>query len=171
MNTEDTSIVSSHHTPIYSLGRDESMIYQKGVIIMKTLEIKNANIFIIPNGLHKNEKKDLEVQCWITAEEDDAHHKCDNLFDHGVVFKDADETYVRPSSYHAYIPVWKFIDCKEGDVVTIEVPCAIGRRQYENNAVLRITATLNQRGYRYRHFGDFDEILAKLVEAYKKNAA
>ena len=138
---------------------------------MKSLEIKNADIFIIPNGLHKNEKGSLEVQCWVVVPEDDTHHKCGNLFDHGIVFKDEAETYARPSSYYAHIPIWKFMDRKEGDTITFEVPCAIGRRQYEHNCVMTITATLKQKGYRYESFGNFEELLAKLVEAYKKNAA
>lgn len=139
---------------------------------MKRVYNINAEAFIIPNSLEFNKKTgEVEVQLWFVAPtETDDCYESDNICDHGVILKDGSEDglWVRPNAYFQMVPIKNFIGKKEGDVVIIDAPVSADRKNPGNeDAILRMECTLNQKSYRYRRFGTFDEVLDKLIQNFR----
>jgi hypothetical protein len=51
----------------------------------------------------------------------------------------------------------------EGDIVTLTLPGYIEDDEEDEKVNVKITVRLNQKSYRYRHFGTFDEVLKSMV--------
>lgn len=154
----------------------------------KTVTI-NADIFIIPNSPvkisdffspEKQETKIREIcnasnikfeenakliECWFTND------NCDNLVDHGSHIEiDGKQWYISSGSIESHIPANFFKGLREGDTVDITMPIKVQeyKRGVDPDDIdkmeinLCIHATLNQKSYRYRRFGTFNQVLSDL---------
>jgi hypothetical protein len=71
-------------------------------------------------------------------------------------------------------PAKLFKGYKEGDVVSIKVPCWINKRFADIDdpdtihVVSNVNMKLNQRGYQYSNFGAFEEVLEQVTKNYLK---
>lgn len=100
-------------------------------------------------------------QLWFCSDELDTK----NLVDHGAFIKmdNEEEIWIRPAI--GVLPAKLFNDRKEGDTVVINIPWypsfIYGGRSIENAEPLSLVihVKLNQHGYRYRSFGNFEEVL------------
>jgi hypothetical protein len=98
----------------------------------------------------------LLVQVWYCDE------TCDNWGSHPR--HDLDNSRRGPffgsNGLSDHLPVALFDDKAEGDTITLNYTSQAGD-QY------RLVLTLNQQGFRYRRFGNFEEVLQRLVEVKK----
>ena len=119
------------------------------------------------NGLKFDETVDRCVETWFTSPE----MECDNIPDHHIYFECDGEKYqlIFPSGRQLPSPLFK--DKKEGDVIEIKVPAYI--RKYDNpryidpvegdvETIVTLKLKLAQTEYRYRNFGNFEEVLKKV---------
>lgn len=102
------------------------------------------------------------VQMWYVAKDLD----CENLVDHNAYIDLDGEGYViRMNSCH--LPYSILRDKDDGD--TIDVPFTNGRRDWDDedeepsNIEILMHVTLNQKDYRYGHFGSLQEVLSKVT--------
>lgn len=139
----------------------------------------NADVFIIPNGLHRVceylsdsvkkskaelatrvcelnglEEFDIEhdrlIQLWFTSKELGS----DNICRHGFgIIEDGKEDFMTPYDMEE-LPVKIFEGKSEGDTISIKVP--------DGDIILDMNVTLNQQDYRYKNFGTFDQCIEKL---------
>ncbi len=104
------------------------------------------------------------VELWFTDKESLGS---ENLCDHGFTAEvNGEECFFVPSI--TYLPVSFFKDLKEGDKIHFTVPIenpAVGIK-----ASLVMTVELNQRDFRYRRFGDFQDVLGSLLGKMKVSA-
>lgn len=144
----------------------------------------NAEAFIIPNSAGKitdfwtdsaaEETKEMAtnvlgeepnddesyIQMWYVAKD----LGCDNLVDHSAwVDIDGEEYRIRMDS--SYLPYTALKGKNDGD--TIDVSFISGRREWdktpEGDIEVLMHVTLNQKDYRYRRFGSFEETLMKVI--------
>ena len=144
----------------------------------------NAEAFIIPNHsgkitnfwLDDAARKAKEIATNVLGEEpnDDESYiqmwyvakdlGCDNLVDHSAwVDIDGEEYIIRMDS--SYLPYTVLKGKNDGD--TIDVSFISGRREWdktpEGDIEVLMHVTLNQKYYRYRRFGSFNEVLRKVT--------
>lgn len=96
------------------------------------------------------------IQIWMVSEEVGS----DNISDHGFCFTDGEKKYrVLPGAISEFIPAEIFIGKKEGESVTINFNDI---KAYSEDEEVRLdlvfNVKLNQRAYRYRNFGTFEEV-------------
>lgn len=108
------------------------------------------------------EESEKYVQMWYVVKD----LRCDNLVDHGTrVEIDGKDYGIHMDS--CLLPYSALRDKDDGDV--IDVTFLNGRRDWddedEDESDLKITmhVTLNQRDYRYRNFGSFQNVLWKVT--------
>ena len=99
------------------------------------------------------------IECWFCNPEND------NWRDHGIKNLERgfeDDEYWRLSS--SYVPDWIFNGHKEGDVVTFKMPVErrCRKRCVLERAIVTLSVTLAQNKYRYRGFGNFEEVLKRV---------
>ena len=121
------------------------------------------------------------IELWAVSEDLD----CDNLADHSIYLDDIDgfssinkelidKSTIRilyPGRSIHFIPVDIFKDKKEGDAVNIKFPYTIEKSELDDikeNDLLKdfifdMDFTLCQRKYRYNSFGDFEDVLHRLM--------
>lgn len=98
-------------------------------------------------------------QLWFCSDDLDT----ENLDAHGAFIEvNGEELWIRPEV--SVLPAKLFHDKKEGDTVVINIPwhpSFIYRRSKENAEPLSLVMNvkLNQKSYRYRNFGNFEEVL------------
>lgn len=147
----------------------------------------NGDMFIIPNSFirlseedkesrlsvqvrdifsHYNmtpEDDELMTQVWIVAKDDLG---TENLTDHGCHFMDEDERkYASP--HISIIPTRIFEDKKEGDIVDVQFKHHQSDPEFECEFILHLR--LAQSEYRYRRFGQFEEVFEKLKATAPKH--
>jgi len=144
----------------------------------------NADAFIIPNYAGpledfylksaQNEAKEIAtnllgkepdeneryVEMWYGVEDLD----CDNLYAHGAhVTVDGKDYYINIGS--PFLPYSVLKDKNDGDTVDVVFHNAVRKRWNEDpeDITVIIHTTLNQKDYRYRSFGSFNEVLRKVT--------
>lgn len=120
------------------------------------------------NGLKFDETVDRCVETWYTSPE----MECDNIPDHDIHFEYEGEKYQLTFPSGRQLPSPLFKDKKEGDVVEIKVPVYIrkyDRPHYKDKmfdedieTVVTLKLKLAQTEYRYRSFGNFEDVLKKV---------
>lgn len=108
------------------------------------------------------EKNDYIVQVWSASEED---LDSDNLERHGFTITE-DGKRIHYSPRMELLPASMFEGKVEGDTVTFDVPIhgfdEEGELDDEVIVTLRFNMKLCQREYRYRNFGNFEEVLKRV---------
>ena len=141
---------------------------------MKTYE---GDVFIVPNGLlevtdkhldpngiwdasevamFQGHKDELFVQVWMSNSD------CDNWSDH---FYD-----VR----YGHLPISLFDGKEEGDAIEFEALTTSWKGSRKNRPTpekCMVKLTLKQLDYRYRRFGKFEDVLARLLDLHTAKAA
>lgn len=145
----------------------------------------DASVFIIPNQLSKlddfftatkpraefihntsvkaadsdeiicGNPNDLLVQLWWDSEDLGS----ENLARHGFTIQDGSEMQYFCNDYMEYLPLNLFKGHKEGDWIDFTFEWY---NQDKTAILLLLHTRLDQLNYRYRSFGGFDELLAKL---------
>lgn len=149
-----------------------------------TQEMIRADIFIVPNRAAQWEgslaqKSGFDLATWharqqimyvnkVTRPSDFASEKFvevwfatpgnkqSNWFDHGIDGYDCLKNWELVTNR---LPASVFEGHKEGDVVTLELP--VESEDYQRKFI-KVALTLSQRKYRYRDFGDFEEVVKKV---------
>lgn len=105
------------------------------------------------------------VECWFCNKDHD------NWRDHGVgSLEEGNELSSKEERLEpwrlstSWVPSWIFDGHKEGDVVTFCMP--VNRRDYSRGvtelSTIKVSMRLNQSNYRYKRFGKFEEVLARV---------
>ena len=112
------------------------------------------------------------VQVWLVeagALEDE--NKCDNLCRHNFIVKDENGNEWYSHLKEEFIPQGLLEGKKEGDTISVSYPAIgtiskcmskTGEKEYKYFNVL-MEITLRQQGYRYARFGNFEEVLNKVL--------
>ena len=138
---------------------------------MKNNTVFNGNIFIIPNDAFKSTEHSYDklcerwnknmthqvqpgeelIQIWAcTPGSENSNWAAHNDYP-GCEHRDCNDPLQRETRFPSYFPKSLFDGKKEGDTIEVEF---LG-----NTYVL----TLNQRGYRYRSFGNFEDVLKMVL--------
>ena len=163
---------------------------ERTIIDMNNIEnlVINGDIFIIPNRAAKiqdffdfaqEEKKEIMekicrlnervfdvdnehcLETWICSEE----FQCDNVADHNIHTLTTDGQRVTIGIDNGrYIPSSLFKGHKEGETIEIKIPIWISISHAETpiNTVVTFRLTLSQTKYRYRIFGNFEEVFDRV---------
>ena len=132
---------------------------------MKTITLSaQAELFIIPNSCRDKVDENgnflyHQVQVWIPVFEGWYNKASENIIDHGLHMRDGSFIRVKGS----VIDATPLIGKHEGDIVTLTLPGYIEDDEEDEKVNIKITVRLNQKSYRYRHFGTFDEVLKSMV--------
>lgn len=136
---------------------------------IKNDRIEGGRRFCKNNNLDFDPDKDKFIQVWITSEDLNQ----DNLGSHGFMIKNNNERLFCSSMYFEYIPENLIRDMKEGDEKTllyknIELETRKHSCLHEKNpkifkADLVLTLKANQRNYRYRDFGNFEDAMKSIL--------
>jgi hypothetical protein len=120
------------------------------------------------NGLELSNNECL-IDVWMVSNSTtgDTNLESDNLRDHGFEVDGK-----RACIGSAYFPKRLIESKKEGDVIEINLPITYPEYQRDENTgklincseddVIAISLKLNQKDYRYRRFGNFEEVLEKV---------
>ncbi|MCM1440210.1 MAG: hypothetical protein NC131_13555 [Roseburia sp.] len=112
------------------------------------------------SGFEFDPKKDVLVQLWFCGME------CENLVDHFVHAEDEDGNKVMFRAGNiGNLPAKIFDGKKEGDTIDITFPVTVFNRgeDIEKEITVKATVTLAQTKYRYRRFGNFEEVLKQVI--------
>jgi hypothetical protein len=164
---------------------------------MATLHIKNgidfdADIFIIPNsasmikdffnpedqlkkmnavcgvnGITFDPENDFIIETWYVADQ----LCCENIADHDIYFNDEDgNECTLISDPGRFLPAKLFESHKEGETITVSLPMGLIKNYHEeHDVVVKVHMTLNQGEYRYRRFGDFENVLDDVIAKRKSH--
>lgn len=128
--------------------------------------LEGAIKFCELNGTVFNPDVDQIVQLWIHSDD----LSTENLADHGgkYIAESGTEYSIGISSSGRHIPSNILCGHVEGDVITVKIPCwarciddVHGKNSFD--IVIELSLTLQQRGYRYGSFGNFEEVLQKVM--------
>ena len=120
------------------------------------------------NGYEYDPEEEILVETWAVGK----NVECDNLHDHGFTVKiNGKEYFLRFPG--RYLPYSLFKGKKEGDVIELRIPVAVGVRHskapvVQQTIMLNTKMKLNQSSYRYARFGTFEETLKYLLDSYKE---
>ena len=124
-----------------------------------TNSVKEVATSVLGKEPDKNERY---VQMWYVAKD----LNCDNLADHGAIVEiDGKKHNIRLAS--SYLPYSILKGKNDGDVIDVVFRNAY--HEWLNDDVdaagepITMHVTLNQKDYRYRNFGSFQETLKKVV--------
>ena len=125
-----------------------------------------ANGIMEATGLEYDNKKEKFVECWF------CNNVSDNFADHGIDIQINGKEYrIFPGTINNHLPVSIFEGHVEGDKVKVIIPgveCIINydRKSKDKEITkvidLEMILTLNQKSYRYKNYGTFDELLKSL---------
>lgn len=122
--------------------------------------IKKINGVAELSGFEFDPEKDPIVQLWFCGME------CDNLVDHYIHAEDenGNKVYFRAGNI-GHLPAKIFEGKKEGDSIDLVFPATVFCRENdsETDITVKTTVTLAQKKYRYRNFGNFEEVLKKVI--------
>jgi len=156
--------------------------------MMKTVETIKADVFIVPNESYKVSEKTFEwaradyfrvfeanhdkisgdfmdqiwIQIWFATRGDNDQS---NWTDHGI---DGYKELVGWRPVCQYLPKALFEGHKEGDIITINLPIikpvelGEGDSYADMYATIKVGLCLKQQDYRYKRFGKFEEVLARV---------
>lgn len=112
------------------------------------------------NGKEFDPDKDPLVQLWFTG------MGCDNLVDHYLhaETEDSKRIYMRASNL-GHLPASFFEGKKEGDEIDLVFPatCEVADTDDEIDITVKAKVTLAQTKYRYRNFGNFEDVLRQVI--------
>ena len=111
------------------------------------------------------------IQVWLTAEE---NLNSENLYRHTNTCLDTEgNEYCVILDTPEFLPYTFVVGRKEGDVLDIKMPVAVFKKENRlgmlkgemkaDDAVAEIKLRLNQKSYRYRSFGTFEETLKQVL--------
>lgn len=105
-------------------------------------------------------KNDPVVQLWFTG------MGCENLVDHYLHAEtdDSKRVYMRARNL-GHLPASFFEGKKEGDSIDLVFPatCEVADSDDELNITVKAKVTLAQTKYRYRSFGNFEDVLRQVI--------
>lgn len=107
------------------------------------------------NGKTFNEKYDNFVECWITS----GCNGWGDDFNSAYTFSDGEHIY-RFGGIRRYIMSNYLIDYKEGETTIFDIEHFIMVDDKKVECKVHMHLTLNQLDYRYRRFGNFQEVLS-----------
>ena len=115
-------------------------------------ELKTSTELCELNGTTFDPETDKIVEMWFHNEDSE------NLHCHGFRVEETDGSvrFIRPAVHH--IPVKLVEGHKEGDTFTFKVQ--------DEDLLIEMDLTLNQKDYRYSHHGAFEECLQLLIDNY-----
>lgn len=129
------------------------------------------------NGVDYDPETDLIMEAWYFSKVGHPYNnpetkgifwEVDNLADHGIYLRYKGRNYHCHFETRRSIPVKLFNGKKEGDIVTIILPLTMV--DDETGEVMKQNATLHlelsQSTTRYRRFGNFEDVKARLEESY-----
>lgn len=108
------------------------------------------------------------VEMWFAAPETASS---DNMVDHGfkIIDENGDENYCQfTTSMVSFVPVRLLLNAKEGDTINIKVHGKYGKGRIANDTLdkdieITLNVHLQQRTSRYGSFGNFEDVLNKLL--------
>lgn len=114
------------------------------------------------NGRQFDVANDKLVELWIHSEDLNSR----NLTDHGGYFFEGSRSTVYVTE--RFVPHSMLLGHKEGDTINIVLPGIVVRKSSgdtddADEAIINLTVTLKQLGYRYETFGKFEEALAAIL--------
>ncbi len=152
---------------------------------INTIATVNADIFVIPNSAGKIEnfipfedslnemkqicelngygefdKNDPLIQVWV------CDNKCENYQNHYPKFTAEGKTY--RYNLTSFIPYSILKNVKEGETIDLDLPVTgfhINEDDTESSidTVISFKLTAKQTSYRYRRFGNFEEVVERVV--------
>lgn len=87
----------------------------------------------------------------------------ENLVDHATMAEDENGNQYVLCADIERLPETLFRGHKEGDVIEVPLPATCKGEDGNIEVVLNAKIKLNQRDYRYRRFGNFEEVLAQVT--------
>ena len=126
----------------------------------KTFEWIRSDLFRIFHANHLYENKEFLDQKWVQiwfvtrGDNDEA-----NWFDNGI---DGFEELIGWIPAAQYLPKSLFEGHKEGDVITIILPIYRKTPTGEEYSSIKIELCLKQQDYKYKSFGKFEKVLARI---------
>lgn len=124
--------------------------------------IRNATEVCEANGITFDPENDYLIETWYHSKQ----LGCDNIPDHNIYFEDEEgNKWILGSNCGRYLPAKLFEGHKEGDTITIKLPMWLTKNYSENSedVIAEINLTLQQQGYRYQRFGDFEEVVEYVI--------
>lgn len=120
---------------------------------------KNIGEIAELSGREFNPETDKIVQLWFTGMD------CDNMVDHYAWAEDENGNKLSfRASNIGHLPASFFDGKKEGDTIDISFPVrAYDSADRATDITVKAHVTLAQSKYRYRRFGNFEDVLAKVV--------
>ena len=118
---------------------------------------ESANVILVANGLAE-EADPLLMQVWMSAEDTMG---CENLNCHYGKYIDENGDVKPYGQLWSCLPASLFKDAKEGDTVEVRVPAGVYHYSDKFDTMLKIT--LAQTKYRYRSFGNFENVYEVLL--------
>ena len=103
------------------------------------------------------------IETWMVAPE-----LSDNLGDEGFIFEhEGKEFYVNPGRIKSFVPECFLSDVKEGDYIEFTYKnvkaTEISKEKNEIKISINFKFRANQRDYRYRNFGNFEDVLTRVT--------
>ena len=118
---------------------------------------EDAKKMLAASGIEQRYKDDaILVEVWIVSED----LNTENLNCHNGRYVGEDGKRHIIDGVGPYIPYEIFEGKREGDVVDVVYPSTMSRM---DGVELNLQLTLAQKEYRYRNFGDFEDVLRKVT--------
>lgn len=121
------------------------------------------------NGMKFDEQNDYLIETWYCSEE----FECDNIPDHSIYCNTEDgQRCIIGVESRRWLPSNLFKGKKEGDTINVKIPVWVRINNRNNgdaiDAIADFTITLSQTKYRYARFGNFEEVLEKVIAAQSR---
>lgn len=137
---------------------------------MSESQKKNIADMFTANGLTFDIHEDRVIQIWIVSRNpedptDPNYLNTDNFYDHGAKMK----PFYITAKGSSVVPAKLFENLQEGETTTIKIPVYLEYRNSEElddvsiNTYINFELTARQRCYRYRQFGEFEEVFNKCI--------
>lgn len=119
------------------------------------------------NNVPFNAESDLIGYFWIVM----SNYGCHNFSDDAIMVKSDGVCYFIEALNRGYFPLSLFEEKTERDTINIKIPIEISDMdggKVKDNQYAILTLKLNQRGYRYKYFGRFEEVIDSIKEVYNR---
>ena len=155
-------------------GKCDAFIVPNNGGMIKTLigsaqerETEHLNKLCEANGTDFDPEKDTFIQMWFVGEDDFA---CTNMQDHSCHCEVEGKGYVFNISYFWY-PT-KLFNGKEGDTVHVTFPeISLYEKRTDKTSKIKadieLDITLKQTAYRYKSFGNYEDVLTQVLRNVK----
>lgn len=118
------------------------------------------------NGLEFDPEKDWLVECWYLSEE----LGCENIPNHNIRVLNENGKRCTIGVENRYLPSNIFKGKKEGETISVKLPVWMRvegeDKEFPNgkDIVADFTISLDQTKYRYRRFGNFEDVLSRVTD-------